>query len=655
MSCVERPEIKWLAKQGFSSGASKTIARAGVIDKGDFLVLVAANGNHGALAQWPAKTGWTLALNGGSDQSGTDPDVKMGVYYRFADGTEGETETVTYVADGFSWSIAYLNFGQRVDPTTPIAFGTEVVVQTGTSNQVTVPGLVSPKDRNLGLLLAAYGADITVLPFAISQGGWTSRAEIVSTGVNDPTSLLVATWDGTDTDFEGETLPGTVVSSPTGVTERGWVGVMGYLNRRSGRTTGEILDELLKFLPPDYVEASDLLGGIAAQMSRMETDGGTLFDLATVSRGIEKWLTLHGQGLGFLRGPGETDDAYRERLRAIEDKVTRPAILAAMETILESRTTGVNVNGEMLEWYQGPCLGLAPFFLGTAGAALSPGPNSFIMVVEDFDNDDTFDEPEYNTIANMLNENRAAGVRAYMVLAPTVATLIPNRRGVLGWPPLLTVGDITSADRDGFDTFAAGVYGLLDIKRLSANNVKMYAIRFQLSDVLGADQVFLGSNGADGIALWLTTAGDLRLRIEDGVTSVDITLAAAMPIEVGVEWWVFLQVDKRVSASAVPGLVAIGRAGDANLSASQTFTPAAGVAHQTFASEVRIGRNTGGLSGSPTVSTTQMKILEIREYDAEADTSFSFTVPVVELILSGSNKRWDRIDAQWDGSDQVLV
>ena len=112
------------------------------------------------------------------------------------------------------------------------------------------------------------------------------------------------------------------------------------------RTTQELLERLLAFLPPQYQTSEPLLAGVADALQAAEgaadellqvlpfgpylaiLPGGAPLSLVGAS-GI--WLDLHASGYGLLRAPGETDDQLRTRLRNVEDAVTRPAILAAVK------------------------------------------------------------------------------------------------------------------------------------------------------------------------------------------------------------------------------------------------------------------------------------------------------------------------------------
>lgn len=651
MPCVDQPAVKWVSTATFANGTSYTVPRGAQIEEGDLLVIVGANADSAATAQWVAKTGWTLDANldgvDGPDSAG----LALAIYSRRADGTEGEDETVTYGADVGGAFLAYLNLGRKAKVTSPLELGALVIVDdTGAPQTATSNAIAIDEDRALAALIAVAGADGGT-GFTVPDD-WTSVVDVTGGSGATATSGLVATRPGTDLSIEGETVAPVTVSTDHTMT-RGWLVLGLYIRPQCGRPTVVQLEQLLRFLPPDYVEASDLLGGIAAQFAQIEEDGCTLVDLATIGKGIGKWLNLHGSGLGIFRADGELDDTYRERLRRVDDRVTRPAILDTLDTVLETHSAGDDPSAAMLEWFDTPALDIEPFFLDTAGAALSGGAHSFTVVVPDFDNDDSFDDPVYGSLTNTLDTLRAAGVRVYMTLAPETLNTVPNRAGVLGFPFLEVLGDVTSTDRAGFDVLDASNHGILDLARISTSDVKAWAIRFRFDSVPSSDQVILGSDGATGVALWLTSTGGFELRINDGTTT--ITRSATIPIEVGVDWWVFLQADRRTTPASVAGFIGTGRAGDVNLQVSSTFQPAAGLDLGAVAAEQRLGHNVGTIAGSPNSGADALTILEVREYDCGVSTDFELDETNSESILAGANDRVDRIALRYDGSDDAYI
>lgn len=83
---------------------------------------------------------------------------------------------------------------------------------------------------------------------------------------------------------------------------------------------------------------------IAAQLERVEASIETLFDRTFLERAEATWLDEHGRERSRYRRPDETDDAYRDRIRSWPDAVTRPAVLAGVDAVLEIGTA------RMEEW-----------------------------------------------------------------------------------------------------------------------------------------------------------------------------------------------------------------------------------------------------------------------------------------------------------------
>lgn len=218
------------------------------------------------------------------------------------------------------------------------------------------------------------------------------------------------------------------------------------------RTTQELLERLFSFLPPDYETAEPLLAGLAAAMRDAEVAGDSLADVlpfgSTImvtpsgqtilyagAEGI--WLDLHAAGYGLSRQPGETDGQLRARLREVADRVTRPAILAAVNNLL----LPFAVTATMIEWWEEPYLdveeAVAPGGMYLDSTFLSGLANTFILIVPvvglgysvsagPYLNVDAFldsmfvgtdvQDPVYAAIIALVETLRAAGIRWRLVI-----------------------------------------------------------------------------------------------------------------------------------------------------------------------------------------------------------------------------------------------
>lgn len=105
-----------------------------------------------------------------------------------------------------------------------------------------------------------------------------------------------------------------------------------------GRTTSQWLSELEGVLPGWIRPLRPHLAGLAAMLVDLEALNDDAVEATTVAGAEGIWLTLYARGLGIHRVPGESDADLRKRVRNVEDVVTRPAILAAVNELLAAYT-----------------------------------------------------------------------------------------------------------------------------------------------------------------------------------------------------------------------------------------------------------------------------------------------------------------------------
>lgn len=109
------------------------------------------------------------------------------------------------------------------------------------------------------------------------------------------------------------------------------------------RTAEQLLARLYELLPEDLEssegEARDAhLFGLATALAQADATVEAMIDQAKVDPGAGIWLSLHARGLGYVPLDGETDPQLRIRIRNVENKLTRPAILAALDELLATVT-----------------------------------------------------------------------------------------------------------------------------------------------------------------------------------------------------------------------------------------------------------------------------------------------------------------------------
>jgi len=88
---------------------------------------------------------------------------------------------------------------------------------------------------------------------------------------------------------------------------------------------------------------------IAAITAEVEAVVFTMHSRRFICEADGPWLDVHGDERSVLRIGGEVDADYAQRLKAPEDKLTRPAILGAVNEILDVGTA------RMEEWFEQSC------------------------------------------------------------------------------------------------------------------------------------------------------------------------------------------------------------------------------------------------------------------------------------------------------------
>ncbi len=181
------------------------------------------------------------------------------------------------------------------------------------------------------------------------------------------------------------------------------------------RTTDELVDELLRFLPERFAGCRELLAPVAGQLAHVLAVAELDFiEHTTVTGARGPWLTLLARGYGIRRATGELDASVRLRLRFVEDAQTKPAIEGAVNALLAPYTSSTC---ELVEhWADGVACDAseveAAFIVDVSelyGARLA-----FTLIVPLVADDPT--HPVYNTIAAEVGRLKAAGVRWWMIL-----------------------------------------------------------------------------------------------------------------------------------------------------------------------------------------------------------------------------------------------
>lgn len=179
-------------------------------------------------------------------------------------------------------------------------------------------------------------------------------------------------------------------------------------------TTDQVLDEMLRGLPPRYAAAREVLAVYAAPLAHvmnvLESDFSPSVTVAA-AKGV--WLTLLAKGYGIYRADAEQDAALRARLRNFEDAQTVASIEAAVDALLALYAGGTC---ELVEHWavagacddeDRPCICDVSY--------LYDAHNAFTLIVPLVAGDAA--HPVYPAIVAEVERLRAAGVRWWLALA----------------------------------------------------------------------------------------------------------------------------------------------------------------------------------------------------------------------------------------------
>jgi hypothetical protein len=194
------------------------------------------------------------------------------------------------------------------------------------------------------------------------------------------------------------------------------------------RTTAQILEQLLRFLPDRFRSYSDVRGGGAAGLAEAEALWEELAAAATIGGAEGVILRLRARGFGIYAQGDETDATLRARMRGVEGQVTRPAILDAVNALLAPYTA---TEAGMLE---GKDEGFWDVDFWWDSTIFADQHNAFVLVLpllgdevvgaSYFDCDDYFDvdfywgsgveHAVYASIGALVRRIRAAGIRVWI-------------------------------------------------------------------------------------------------------------------------------------------------------------------------------------------------------------------------------------------------
>lgn len=200
------------------------------------------------------------------------------------------------------------------------------------------------------------------------------------------------------------------------------------------RTVEQLEAEQLSHLPPRFERLRDLLVAYSAVYARVSEVLDELVASTTIEHAEGLFLHLMAHGIGVEPGTDESPTSLRMRMRSIEDAVTRPALIAAADRVLEAH--GETTGADMVEWFDEPWLDIVDDEQG--GAYLdstypSGGPRTFLLrvpyagdfVLDEFLDDMWLDDPGddeppvYAALIAEIERLRAAGIQWRLCLMET--------------------------------------------------------------------------------------------------------------------------------------------------------------------------------------------------------------------------------------------
>ncbi len=175
------------------------------------------------------------------------------------------------------------------------------------------------------------------------------------------------------------------------------------------RTLAQVVAQMKLFLPPEYEPYDPIIAGFAAMFVLAEIAGDDLALAVTIAGSEGQWLTLLARGFGIRRADLEADPTLRERLRNLEEVLTKDSIENAVDVLLAPFTSGTST---VIEHWDAPMQAMD--FDAACDVSLlfdlNPAITVFVPLIGGDPND-----PVYASIFAEILRIRAAGVRAFMI------------------------------------------------------------------------------------------------------------------------------------------------------------------------------------------------------------------------------------------------
>lgn len=362
------------------------------VEPGELLLLYAFSNTADDAQSFEVPLGWTLIWQGvGESASGG----AVAQFWRIAELFDSETVRLTF-SNATSILSAMLVRVDGADAVSPIhVLGAPFLDDASADGTVTVPEGTSTIDGVLALAFNVSEGDDAAPFFVQPATGFVKAAEQVA----GQASFVVASKSIPTADKAGAVS--IVPSVPARSFARQVLVAPGPLVQ--ARQTSQLLQRMLDFLPGYYEPDRPLLAAFAGALARAELDVDRLFVRAGIGTSQGIWLSLQGDDIDVPRAAGELDAQYRPRLRDGESRVTRPAILSVVNTLLEPFT---DQQATMIEWFE------SDSFADVGAYAdinrITQGPPSFLLVVPPLEGG--LAAPIFNVIIAAVNRLKLGGV-----------------------------------------------------------------------------------------------------------------------------------------------------------------------------------------------------------------------------------------------------
>ena len=162
-------------------------------------------------------------------------------------------------------------------------------------------------------------------------------------------------------------------------------------------------EKLESFIPAwvyrEGVRSKAVIAGIAAAFGAIEQDIDDIVGQAYIDRSIGQYLVLHGQDRGKVRQPGESVEAFRQRIKSLHGKSGCPELALFINSSLENGEAILTEQDSLRTFLNGTG------FVGDNMFLSGESYNNHFIVIAPRNNS----EQVLNSIITTVNQDRAFG------------------------------------------------------------------------------------------------------------------------------------------------------------------------------------------------------------------------------------------------------